>query len=123
MKQYNNETMEKGISLYLSLMIMTIFLAMSFGISIILLRQLEMVRGMGDSVIAFYAADTGIERALYGISYEGGGIGSSYSDSLDNKSSYEARVIAPNHDCDASNYCINSVGLFQGTKRAIEVKR
>jgi len=56
---------QKGVSLYLALMIMFILLAIGLGVSLIIVSQMKMIRGMGDSVIAFYAADTGIERALY----------------------------------------------------------
>lgn len=56
---------DKGVSIYLTLMIMFILLAVGLGISTILVSQMKMIKGMGDSVIAFYAADTGIERILY----------------------------------------------------------
>ena len=56
---------KKGVSLYLALMIMFILLAIGLGVSLIIVSQMKMMKGMGDSVIAFYAADTGIERALY----------------------------------------------------------
>jgi len=65
MKQYNNETMERGVSLYLGLMIMIILLAIGLGISTIIISQMKMIRGMEDSVIAFYAADTGIEKTVF----------------------------------------------------------
>jgi len=56
---------QKGVSLYLALMIMTVLLALALGISAILFGQIKMIRGMGNSVIAFYAADSGIEMILY----------------------------------------------------------
>ena len=119
---------QKGVSLYLTLMIMTIFLAMSFGISVLLLRQLEMVKGLGDSIIALYAADTGIERELY----EGNSPPSSYSGYIDlnnngyqdsGDATYNISVIAPGPDCSAENFCIRSIGLFKTIKRAIEAER
>jgi len=56
---------QKGVSLYIAFMIMMSLLAIAFGISAILFSQMKMIRGIGDSVIAFYAADTGIEKTLF----------------------------------------------------------
>lgn len=56
---------QKGISLYLAVIIMAILLAIVLGLSTILFGQIRTIRGMGDSVIAFYHADTGIEGRLY----------------------------------------------------------
>ncbi len=56
---------EQGVSLYLAIMIMSILLAIVLGMSAVLFYQLKMVGEMGNSVVAFYAADTGIENALY----------------------------------------------------------
>lgn len=119
---------QEGASLYLALVIMSIFLAMSLAIGTLLLRQLEQVRSLGNSVIAFYAADTGIERELF----EGNSPPLSYSDYLDLNGNgqqdsedavYNVSVLAPGPNCLASNYCVKSVGLFQETKRAIEIRR
>ena len=55
---------EKGVSIYLAIMVMTILLGIGFGISALLINQLKVLRGIGDSVFAFYAADGGIERVL-----------------------------------------------------------
>jgi len=58
---YNSQ---QGVALYLSLIVMTIILAIVFGLSVILVTQLKMTKEMSYSVKAFYAADTGIEKAL-----------------------------------------------------------
>jgi hypothetical protein len=65
MKRFKNKTIEKGVSLYLTILILVILLAISLGISTILSGQLKMIGGIGKSVVAFYAADTGIEEILY----------------------------------------------------------
>lgn len=57
--------MEKGISLYLTIIILAILLAISLGISTIFLGQTRMMTEIGNSIIAFYAGDTGIENMLY----------------------------------------------------------
>ena len=55
---------EKGIALYLGLIIMTIILAVAFGLSTILISQVKMTKEIGDSIKALYAADSGIEQSL-----------------------------------------------------------
>lgn len=56
---------EKGVAIYLSLMVMMILLAIGLGVSTIIISQINTTRGMGDSVVAFYAADTGIEKTIF----------------------------------------------------------
>ena len=120
----------KGVSLYLALIIMTLLLALALGVSAILFGQIRMMREMGNSVLAFYAADTGIERELY----QGSATGKSYSGYLDlNKnevqddedSIYNVWVLSPGgNGCPTdANYCIKSVGIYKETRRAIQVTR
>ena len=107
---------QNGVSLYLALLIMAVLLSIGFGISAILFSQIKIIRGMGDSVVAFYAADTGIEEVLY----RGGAV----SGSLENGASYDAKLLlSGSDDCTALYYCIESVGSFKETKRAIEIER
>ena len=113
---------ESGLSLYLSIIIMTIILSIVFGISSILLSQLASIKGMENSVIAFYAADTGIEYVL--VDRIDPTIHNGYFEILDNG---EARfdiiaVDSSDADCNATNFCIKSVGTYRGVRRAIEVK-
>jgi len=56
---------EKGITLYLTILILSIVLAICLGMGTILVSQIKMISSMGDSVKAFFAADTGMERILY----------------------------------------------------------
>jgi len=57
-------TSEKGVSIYITLIIMTALLGIGMGVSSILIRQVQTFKDVGDSVFAFYAADAGIERLL-----------------------------------------------------------
>lgn len=119
LKCSNVKITERGVSLYLAIIVMAVILGIALGISAILLAQIKMIRGMGDSVVALYAADTGIERVLKE--------GASASGVLDNGASYTAtKINAGNPGCSsppASFYCIKSVGTYKGTRRAIEVIR
>jgi len=56
---------ERGVSLYLAVVILSIILAITLGLGAILVQQTITIKEMGDSVAAFYAADTGAERILY----------------------------------------------------------
>ena len=120
----------KGVSLYLALIIMTLLLALALGVSAILFGQIRMMREMGNSVLAFYAADTGIERELY----EGNATGTSYSGYLDlnengvqddEDSVYNIWVMSSGENgCPAHiNYCIKSEGVYKEARRAIQVTR
>ena len=97
---------QQGITLYLSLIIMGILLSLAFGINTILLGQTKIVQDIGDSVFAFYAAETGIERNLYD--------GSQGAGSLENGATYFVATLAPG---------IKSVGTYKNTSRAIYISR
>lgn len=142
---------QKGISLVLTVIILAIILAIVFGLTAILVGQLKMLKGIGDSVLALYAADTGIEQALkpvfQWVKYEINGGSppanppdSIYSDDLDDSNAeYEVEVFCcevgegdcrlsscpsgvEDEDCQAAYFCIRSVGAYQKTKRAIQVE-
>lgn len=55
----------KGVSLIITFFIMTIILSVVFGISSILLSQIKTIGNIGDSVVAFYMSDSGIEKTIY----------------------------------------------------------
>ena len=56
---------EKGVSLIITFFILTIILAIVLSISILLYGEIKIIRNIGNSVIAFYAADSGVEKVLY----------------------------------------------------------
>lgn len=140
---------QKGVSLYIAVIILAIILAGVLGLSTILVGQIRAIRGIGYSVVALYAADTGIEQALCDV-YEyfnsKTAPPSSYpSTSLDNEAEYKVEVVCcdssnsncslrgenpcptgtdliEDPDCPASFFCIRSVGTYKEAKRAIEVQ-
>lgn len=107
---------QKGVSLYIAVMIIAILLAIVLGAGAILLGQLKVIKGMENSIMAFYAADSGIERVLMDrsnpIPFNG------YFEILDNGASYEITALVA---AAPDNFYIRSVGSYEGTKRAIEV--
>lgn len=119
MRKHRTIDFQKGISLYLSLLVVAILLAMILGLSTLSLFQIKMIRGMGDSVSALYAAETGIEVQLY--------YGTSTPPlpySFDGRS-YQLKLLNPGEgDCPLeANYCIESVGVFKNTRRALRIIR
>lgn len=144
---------EKGISLYITLILTSIILAVGLGMSLILLGQLRMTKEIGDSLKAFYAADAGIEHALsleyddmwnYGdIDYLKNGL----TDIFGTEYGYEVEItcceegepscklsaalacpdpLSPEDECTntgAGYFCYKSKGTYKGVTRAIEIKR
>lgn len=110
---------QRGASLYLALVVITIMLAMAFGLSSIFIGQTKTIKQIGNSVIALSAADTGIEAVLLNRNNP-----INISETvLSNGATYRVVVAAGGTgDCPAgSNYCIKSIGSYLGTKRAVEI--
>ena len=112
----NNFQSEEGVSIILSVMILSVILSIALGSSDIAIRQVQSMKGIGDSVIAFYAADHGVEQVML-MEYP-----TSISETaLSNGATYEVIVIdSSDPDCDADNYCISSIGSYRKAKRAIQ---
>lgn len=56
---------KKGITLLIAVLVASIALAIGLGIFDIFFRELRISRGLLPSFVAFYAADAGVECALY----------------------------------------------------------
>ncbi|OGZ18129.1 MAG: hypothetical protein A2Z78_01375 [Candidatus Nealsonbacteria bacterium RBG_13_36_15] len=139
-----NRMQEKGVALFLAVLIISVILAIGLGISGIIIQQIKISENIGDSVVSFYAADSGIEQQIYDLYnlethspvYEVDMINSaSYNVSVKCSVSNDACLPGGEFDnipividpespeyCDAMNFCIKSIGTFQAAKRAIEVK-
>ena len=115
---------QKGASLYLAVMIMSISLAMVLGIATILTGQIKTMKGIENSVIAFYGADTGVERMLKEVAESsvsgamtiGAGKEVDYSAEKKGKGLVEWCPDDPNYSC-----CMRSFGTYKQTKRAIKI--
>lgn len=64
-KYYKKEKMQTGIALYLAVLVGTIVITASLGISTIFYRELRISGLQFPSLTVFYMADTGKECALY----------------------------------------------------------
>ena len=114
---------QKGVTLYFTLIIMAILLAAVFSINSIIISQIKSIKEMGNSVIAFYAADSGAETALHD-GRTGFPPSSPYTEILSNNASYVANAIATTSpSCSGQWYCIESVGTFQDTQRRVKITR
>ncbi|MBI2050096.1 MAG: pilus assembly PilX N-terminal domain-containing protein [Candidatus Staskawiczbacteria bacterium] len=56
---------QKGVSLLITFFILTIILAVVLSISALFYSQVKIIRNISNSVVAFYAADSGVEKVLY----------------------------------------------------------
>jgi hypothetical protein len=112
------KSLQAGESLLLTILVMSLILGTSLGIGYILLQEAKITRDLGNSVVAFYAADTGIEKAMMSPSLANFNECFSYPN---NDICYSVTV-SPGVDCSSSNYCLQSVGIYKNTRRAIETK-
>jgi hypothetical protein len=97
-------------------MIMFILIAIALGVSLIIVSQMKMMKGMGDSVVALYAADTGIENALYQHRKQGS------IDPIPNTPLGEASYTATYEENPLTGESKwKSSGSYGGVKRAIEI--
>ena len=121
---------EKGAILYLALIILTVGMAVVLGLSTILVGQIKTIEQMENSMRALFAADTGMEKALYA----GSAPSPIYSGSLDG-ADYETNVFCSSRhpecpmglevddDCSAYFFCYYSIGTCQNTQRKLETIR
>lgn len=110
----NNIRKQKGASILFAVLVLSFVLSISFGIASILMRQIKMLRNAEHSVVAFYAADAGIERVLMNRDSP-----ENLSQDLSNGARFEV-IVTPS--CSGFNFCIKSIGTYGDVKRAIEIK-
>jgi len=141
---------QRGISLLFIVLITSLILAIGLGISALLIQELRMMSEIGYSVIALYAADSGIEAAIYDLyqsdspypKHSDQPKSGYYSDNADlGDARYETFAKCCNPDfekcslecptdlgfeidenCNTTNYCLKSLGSYKKVKRAIEIK-
>lgn len=137
---------KRGVSLYFTVIIMSVLLALSLGLSIILFSQTKVTREIGYSTIAFYAADTGIEYFLdtfredceknydnqpdcenNGCFWDGDSCEYNPCPSsspcfliLNGEEKYYFNVTTSSEGC-SQPYCVKSYGVYKDIKRAIQI--
>ena len=127
----------KGISLLFIVLITSLILSIGLGLTALLIQGMRIMGEIGYSVVAFYAADNGIEEALYDL-YQSPSPSPLHSGNLDgvyyqtyakcDKDTLSGSCllgddnIDPNCNGDTLKYCLKSLGSYQRVKRAIEIK-
>lgn len=116
----NTKQNQRGVSLYLTIVIVSVLTAALLALVSISASQIKIIWTTGDSVKAFYGADTGIERLLYAVFKEGyslnlGDCPPAYKGALANGASYEVCV------SDSSPTTVWSTGKYKKTERKIEI--
>jgi hypothetical protein len=56
---------QKGVSLIITFFVMIIILSVVLSVSALLYSEIKVIRDIGNSVVSFYAADSGVEKVLY----------------------------------------------------------
>lgn len=122
---------EKGISLFLTVVILGTILGIMLGISSLVLRQVMTVTGLGESVIALHAADSGIELLVYAIREREEAYIPSCLGGGDPPCKIEDLALDEFEDEDLSyqlylqstepHLTVRSIGRYRQTQRAIEV--
>ncbi|MBD3282226.1 MAG: hypothetical protein GF387_01295 [Candidatus Portnoybacteria bacterium] len=108
---------QKGVSLLLTLLIMAALLAVAFGLSRLSLGEIKLARDIPKSLVAFYAADSGIERAIYQDRVLGSI--SNFNDCVDDSDEICYEVTT---EMDGSTRVIISNGSYKDIQRAIEIR-
>lgn len=133
---------QKGVSLIVIFLIMTIMLSIVLSISVILSSQIKMVSNMGNAISSFYAAQTGVEEALYfhrklagtcsvcticesadcdSCSYESLGGGNNCEANY--TANFDGRDYQVNMKLNAGILSISSKGDYKDTSRSINIQR
>ncbi len=132
-----NNSHQKGISIYIVLVLLFVLFGLTMGLSVLILGQLKILSSMGDSIVAYYAGEAGIEEMIYRTKTQNE-FTSPLSSNLGNNSSFEVSMYCAEgvgecvDNCSGSpcttpswcdiRFCPISKGTFQDTNRAVRVK-
>lgn len=113
-------TENRGVSLLLTLLIMAALLAIAFGISRLSLGEIKITRDVPKSLVAYYAAEAGVEQVLYNDRTSSPPLPSgSNSECLDPPTNEICYVVE--FSGDSPNRTIRSNGSYKEVRRTIEV--
>ncbi len=141
----NNGGKREGFSIFLTVMLLSIILSIIFGLSAMIVSQHKLERAFARNFVIYYAAETGIEKALYSIFKEQQAISHIYQETLDNGADYTVYIYCclpgagcdfaegdcpvyhngvqmEKEDCSAKRICVYSTGSYLGFKKSLEVE-
>lgn len=121
----NYKTLEKGIALYLTIVILSILTTTVLALADITTTQIRVIYTVGQSVKAFYTADAGMEQALEDrdnplpsfsgfLDLNSNGVQDQNQDGF-----FEVSSMTGGGGCQADNFCLISTGRFRNIKRTI----
>lgn len=89
-------TQQRGIALLYSLLVISLFTAIAITISVIVINELKLTASSTDATVAYYAAESGIERGLHTVKLARADSTKTLQDAID-------EVTALSADLDGSN--------------------
>lgn len=107
---------QKGISLVITFLIMSVMLAIVLSISSMLANQIKSMGNADSAISALYAAETGLERALYVAKY-------CPSCDLNYEGSFDGREYAVTAKTENGVLSLISRGMYKDAWRSVEFKR
>ncbi len=118
-----------GVSLYLAIVAMSILFSIAFGMSAVSISRIKNLNNIGNSVVAFYAAETGIERGLREATDGSYSIPHDYLDLNGNgvegpeDATYQVQGLNPGDgNCPVTySFCLKAKGEYKGSSRSIQV--
>ncbi len=103
----------------MTIIILSVLLSVSLGLTSIIVGGAKVASNLSNSVKAFHAADTGIEKALYNIR-----ILSDCSDIANGilapNYTYQVEITYSGADCMETGTSIKSIGTYNATNRKVE---
>lgn len=128
----------KGSSLLITLLVMAALMGIAFGISKLSLGETKISRDISKSLIAYYAAESGVECQMYydrllgeavcgGAGLGGtscvGDTGDGASDCLDagKTTCYKIEIVSGTYSHGNGPRTIRSMGCYQDVRRAVEL--
>jgi len=115
---------KRGVSLYLTILVLSILTASLLVMFSLVSVHFKVILTVGDAVVSFYAADSGIEKTLMDMANPTPTSGSLDVDDDGIADAFYTVTVksGTSPDCNADNYCITSVGEYKKVKRAIEIR-
>ena len=114
----NIDNSKKGFTLYMIVIMITVLLAVVLGLSTSIIGGINLVITLGDSVRSFYAADAGVEKALYNIS--NGNCDSFTGDFGSNYAGNYSVTIQYLNTCTSGGTVVVSTGRYNNATKRIE---
>lgn len=130
---------QRGVAIFLAMIMLTLILSLALGVNTLLISQIKTMRDAGNSVIAFYAAESGIEWALKNIDESDWrdwktnpyrwflDLNNNSNNDVGIDATYDVYTIDPGGanpgQCGAdADFCVKSVGVYKGTRRIIQIQ-